>query len=341
MFRPIKRASFRLARSCGIVSALRDSRWRQARLLILCYHGISQADEHEWRPSLYMTAAHLRSRLEVLRDGGYAVLPLDEALRRLFGRDLPPRSVVLTFDDGCSDFYKVAYPLIREFGFPVTVYQSTYYSEYQKPVFNLACSYMLWKARNRTLEPEPILEIDREFSLATEEQRQTIVSALVALSARRNLSGEQKNELAERLAQSLGLDFPALFADRRLYLMSVAEIAELAAKGVDFQLHTHRHRLPQDRELFQAEIRENRKRLLAITGKKPLHFCYPLGSHEQQFLPWLAEDSVISAVTCDPDLARPETGAFLLPRFVDTSGSSHSDFESWLSGFASLWPRRR
>ena len=44
---------------------------------------------------------------------GCTVLPLDDAVRRLYADDLPPRSVVLTFDDGYVDFERQAYPLLR------------------------------------------------------------------------------------------------------------------------------------------------------------------------------------------------------------------------------------
>ena len=53
----------------------------------------------------------------------------------------------ITFDDGTYDFYKQAYPIVKRYGFPVTVYQTTYYSDRGLPVFNLICSYLLWKRR--------------------------------------------------------------------------------------------------------------------------------------------------------------------------------------------------
>lgn len=72
------------------------------------------------------------------------MLPLSEAVDRLQSRSLPPRAVTITFDDGFQDFYSVAYPIIESFGFPVTLYLSTYYVEYNRPVFDVMCSYLLW-----------------------------------------------------------------------------------------------------------------------------------------------------------------------------------------------------
>src|SRR4051812_20387674 len=136
MLRDIRRAVLDLQRRSGVFRLVANSQWRTNRLLILCYHGISRYDEDLWRPSLYMRPEVLRRRLEIMKQGEYNVLPLGEALRLLQGTgQLPPRSVAITFDDGGYDFYAAAFPVIKDYGFPVTVYQTTYYSDHQMPVF--------------------------------------------------------------------------------------------------------------------------------------------------------------------------------------------------------------
>ena len=129
--RHVRNAALAGLRLVGGFGRIAESVWRRRRLLILCYHGVSLQDEHEWNGDLFVTPAFLRRRFEILRDREYAVLPLGEAVRSLRGGTLPPRSVVLTFDDGFYDFFAAAAPLLEEFGYPATNYVSSYYCSHQ------------------------------------------------------------------------------------------------------------------------------------------------------------------------------------------------------------------
>ena len=91
------------------------------------------------------------------------------------------------------------------------------------------------------------------MDLRTELGRHRVVRSLMDLSARDNLSGLQKNELARKLAVILGLDYAALSSKRILQIMNAQELAEVLSSGVDIQLHTHRHRTPEDETLFRRE----------------------------------------------------------------------------------------
>src|SRR5436305_15056309 len=142
---PLRLASLALLKGCGALNWVRDSRWRDQRLLILCFHGISLEEEHLWRPATYIHPTLFKTRLELLSRGAYKVLQLGDAVDRLYRGDLPPRSSVITFDDGTYDFHEHAFPALKHFGFPATVYQTTYYCDDDRPVFHLFCSYMLWK----------------------------------------------------------------------------------------------------------------------------------------------------------------------------------------------------
>ena len=342
MLRTIRRGALQALKSSGVFELTKNSKWRQQRLLILCYHGMALEEEHKWMPSLYMHPELFEQRLNALRAGECSVLPLGDAIARLYRNDLPPKSVAITFDDGTYDFYAQAYPLLKAHGFPATVYQTTYYCDYHEPVFHLICSYMLWKRRGLGIKGIQSSGIPETLDLRASAGRTQALNQLVGFAEREKLSEEQKSQLAARLASVLDLDYSDLVRKRILQLMHREEIAQLASEGIDFQLHTHRHRTPLDERLFVREIRDNRRKLLELAeGSASSHFCYPSGVYHLEFLPWLGKEGVVSATTCEPGLASIEDHPLLLPRFVDTSARTPLDFESWLTGVGVFTSRRR
>jgi peptidoglycan/xylan/chitin deacetylase (PgdA/CDA1 family) len=339
----VKRRVLGASSRLGILNGVRDSKWRQRRLLILCYHSVSIDDEHEWSGTYSMSPATLESRLRMLHDGGYNVLPLDEAISRLYARTLPPRSVALTFDDGMFDFYARALPLLKQFGFPATVYLTTFYSDYRKPIFGLFCSYLLWRARTRMPHPDTrqLLGRQSDWNLSSEQGRQRAHREIMDFVERKRFALPERIALAERLAGLLDDDYETLQANRVLTVMTSEEAAEIARNGVDVQLHTHRHRTPTDHALFLREITDNRARIDPIRKGMARHFCYPSGVYRSEFLPWLREAGVQTATTCDPGLASSKSEPLLLPRLVDTSYLSPLDVEGWMTGMSAFFMPRK
>ena len=332
MLRTVRSWILSLPRTTGVFGTIQRSRWRAERLLVLCYHGISLEDEHEWAPGLFLNAETFERRLRVLRERGYHVLPLGEGLRRLYEGSLPPASVVVTFDDGYYNFFSRAYSLLERYGVPATVYWTTYYANKPLPVFSVACSYLLWKGRSSELTNHRDFGIPEPVDLAIPAERHRVHRAILAKAERDGLSAMKKQELLERLAAVLKVDFQRICRERTFHLMTGEQAAELAARGLDIQLHTHRHRAPLEEAEFRKEIRENREFILRATGYASAHFCYPSGQHDRRLVPWLEAEGVASAVTCEPGLASRRDSPFLLPRYLDAMDNSETTFESWLCG---------
>ena len=320
---------------------MRDSDWRAARLLIVAYHGVSLADEHEWNAELYMPPELLRLRLAALRDGGYEVLPFGVAVQRLYAGTLPARAVALTFDDGAHDFASVAVPILREFEMPATVYLTTYYSDRGGPVFDVMSSYLLWKARGRTMSGEGITSHGRTLDLHTPASVLRAAADVYAFSRERDLTSDDKDRVLQEIATRGGVDYQDIVAKKLFHIMTPPEVAALPRNLIDVQLHTHRHRVPLDRGLFTREIEDNRQSLerMGVHGRK-MHFCYPSGITDPQFLPWLREASVASATTCFVGLASRNDDPLMLPRLIDTTALTPLEFEGWLTGVSEFIPKR-
>jgi peptidoglycan/xylan/chitin deacetylase (PgdA/CDA1 family) len=341
VLRTIKR-SLLTTKGLGLSSIIARSEWRRQRLLILCYHGIAMGDEHAFQPEMFLPPATFARRMETLKQLNCNVLALAEGLRLLEAGKLPPRSVSITFDDGWADFVN-AYSILRKYGFPATVYLTTYYCLFNRPIFRFSLGYMMWKRQQHVIEASHLPWLPPQVDLRTPAARTALVRHIDEHARKNSLTGKQKDDLAGEFAALIGFDYGVFARERLLHLMTAAEVFEMSRGGVDFQLHTHRHRTPLDRERFIAEIEENRRLIEEITGGcgGRVHFCYPSGASRPDFVAWLSQAGVQSATTCIHGFSTRNSNPLLLPRLLDQYSLSDSEFEAWVTGFVGLMPRRR
>ncbi|MFN7922452.1 MAG: polysaccharide deacetylase family protein [Bryobacteraceae bacterium] len=331
LFRSAKLGLLEACRFTGVNRAVHGSRWRSRRLLILCYHGISLEDEHGWRPQLFLPQDKFRQHLEILRGLGTNVLAFPEAMERLRTGDLPPRATAITFDDGFHNYAVAAAPILEEFGYPATLYLTTYYVDNQLPVPEVSAGYLLWKHREKRAVLGRDLGFREDIELGSPEGRAKAVAALARMMP--NLNAENKHSLLAAIADRLDVDFDRWQAKRLFHLMNPAEIRQLCKDpAFDLQMHTHRHRTPREKAPFVREIRDNRDRIEALFGRSPVHFCYPSGDYDMRFLPWLRECGVETATTCIAGLASPGHDPLLLPRALDWDEVTGSELRGWQSG---------
>jgi len=305
-------------------------------LLVLGYHGISLDDEHLWDGLIYMPAKMFRRRLNILRKANYTVLPLALALQKLKEGTLPPRAVTLVFDDGFHDFASIAAPILAEFGYPATVYLSSYYSMFNRPIFDIMLRYLLWKGSNRKINLPEILPC----SVLLDRQGQLDVCEAVRKFAFDNqMTGQEKDAMLGRIAAALEIDYELLCQKRLLQTMNAAEVRAMKEQGYDIQMHTHRHRVSRKRELFEREIDQNREWIQRTAGGEiPVHFSFPGGVWEPVEKEWLLQLGIETAMTCVPALADDRVDKFRLPRFVDNSHISDRTFRAWVAGSMYLFP---
>ncbi|HHW15624.1 MAG TPA: polysaccharide deacetylase family protein [Firmicutes bacterium] len=91
----------------------------EPRVVVLMYHHLAETP----KTRSTMTPALFREHLETLRRLGLPVISLPQLADFLAGRgQLPPESVVLTFDDGYESFYHKAFPELKRFRMPATVF---------------------------------------------------------------------------------------------------------------------------------------------------------------------------------------------------------------------------
>ena len=326
-------AVFSTLTALGAEAWIGNSSWRTQRLLVLCWHGLSNEDEHLWRPGLYITPELFHRRLEILNELGCSVLSLDDALARLWSGDLPPRSVVITFDDGFNDFAAHGVPILKEFGFPATLYLTTYHVDDQHPLYNLAVSYLLWKSHG------PGRQLPDGTPIGNPVEAELAAHTMVRDAIAQGLSTTEKDDRARELAGFLGHDYDDLCRRRMLCLMTPEQVRSASSSGISIEAHTHRHRTPDDLDLMTRELRDNITRIEQITGRRPLHFCYPSGVFNTSYFPLLEQEGFRSATTCERALATRKGHPYMIPRWLDKQNPTENQYRGWLAGLRPLVER--
>lgn len=335
------------ARSVGLFRL--TARAYSDRLRIVCFHGVAVADEHLWHPGLFLDMKTFRQRLASIKSGGFKVLDLDEALRRLRHGTLPEHSLVITFDDGFSNNFSLALPVLREYGFPFTVYTSSYHVTHASPVFRLAIQYLLWKwsLGSSRLSEQASFRLDlahvheelkdcRAYDLHSSEERLMVQNKLIEFGEA-HLTDERRTEVLRCLAKELGLseEMRRLEEDRIFHFMTPQELSEMEASGLArIELHTHSHPILTSPEQTHREVQVNKRTLEAIVGRSLHHFCYPSGVWSEKFWPALEQNEIGSATTCEPGLISTQTPRFAMGRYLDSATNSNLEFEAEIYGFA-------
>ncbi len=112
----------------GTASTRADTTRRRIHLPVLMYHYISAppADADVYRLDLSVTPDQFAAHLGWLRDNGFTTVTLDDLYLALTeGKPLPPRPVIITFDDGYADAYNNAFRLLRSYGMVGTFFVVT------------------------------------------------------------------------------------------------------------------------------------------------------------------------------------------------------------------------
>lgn len=320
-------------RAMGVFALARYLTRKQLR--ILCYHGFSVGDEHEVAPVMFMRGQVFERRMQLLRKRGIPIVTLDEGVKRFTQRMIANAETVITFDDGWASNLTVAVPILEKYGFPACVYISTEHLEAGTEVFNVALSYMIRRSGLKMLTLERVHpQLDGAYDIATNPDAAIVDLILRAEGA---LPLAERQQLLRPIAQALGANLDEVLRGERFRLLSRDEIGQVFRRGIDVQLHTHTHHLPDtDFDEMALEISKNRKMIEELTGSQARHFCYPSGEHSGRHPEWLGRLGIVSATTCHPGLNNGSTSVMLLNRFLDSDSTSDIAFEAQICGVYEL-----
>lgn len=248
--------------------------FNRRKLLVVMYHGITRQsyDPPVWTQ---LPQTIFRRHLEFIACHYYPV-----SLGRLMetldgGPPLPERAVLITFDDGLRNNATVAWPILKEFGIPATIFLATDFIGTKRFLWVDELYIILAEGARHGIR----LPLKDSPPALNRFHRGDVWGAYVELveAYKRTPESERTERLLElKAAVPLdGVDFEEDFG-----LLDWSQVQAMARDGlIDFGAHTATHKIltqmePND---MDHEIIGSKETIQSHLGRSVEAFCYPNG----------------------------------------------------------------
>lgn len=238
------------------------------RLNILNYHRV--LPKHDVLQPDYVTVEQFKKEMRWLSEH-CLVLPLSQAVMLLKHDKLPRRAVSVTFDDGYSDNYLDALPVLQAYKLPATFFVTTEYLK-SPPKWDV----LIESVRNTSLQS--IVLNKTLYSLGSMEEKAYFCGA--ATNYLKTLQNDLLNlELTEIIQQLGKACLPNLMMNTdMLKSLSLTHNMEIGAHGVE-----HKILSKINTKEARDEITNSKNILESIVSKRIVAQAYPNGVYQMDF----------------------------------------------------------
>ena len=294
---------------------------------ILMYHQVLDVECHRGNhlPSgMVMLENTFDRQMKYLKEH-FNVITLDELISCLKDKKSPPSgSVVISFDDGWRDNYIFAFPILKKYDLPATIFLSTDYISTSK-VFWFHLVSLILQARALTSQ-KMIGILNRVEQVSQQEKRlltQYYSSGDVFIEKLKTIKPDiQEKIIREMIKES---DIRTKEIGKRRWMLNWEEIKEMGENKISFGSHARSHRILTHLNLdeIKKELTES-KRAIEEKTKGPVDFfAYPNGDHAPRIKELVKETGYLCACTVEgTGKKQNETDLFALPRIGIHEGMS-------------------
>lgn len=316
---------------------------------ILMYHRIINPEDvpYPLQPGMYVRPATFEKHLAYLANHCQVVSLAELTSGLVAGKTFPARTVVLTADDGWLDNYLHAFPLLKRYQLPATIFLATRFIGTDQFFWSdllAAALGNLWQARevaSADLEelvekgsfPVPLAAVVGAV-LAQDNWEELLKTVDFFTEKLKSVSLEDRARTIDIITQ-LARKY-AVLKTERLFL-NWEEIREMAESNITFGSHSHSHRyLPElTAGAIEQEVRDSMECLRSHGITPSSVFCYPGGEHSVETQEKLRNLAVQFALGSGP-LTELQSHPMLLGR-----RSIHEDISSTIPLFTyRVWGRR-
>lgn len=253
-------------------------RWRGAELRILAYHRIvDPRPDFEFDLEVVSASVEQFERQMRLLKRHFHPLRLGDAVSMMdAGKSLPKGAVVITFDDGYDDNYRVAFPVLRELDIPATFFVSTGYIDNGLPYAYDWFVHMLLRTDATQVE---LAQLGIVEAIPTHRSDRRALADKM-LSRMKALQAHVQEEMIEQLGVQWNMPRERSHPDCRP--MTWEQLREMHAAGMEIGSHGVHHRmlakLPSAE--LRAELEGSKASLDRELETSATTLSYPVGGYE-------------------------------------------------------------
>ena len=297
----------------------------KSQVAILMYHRVApRNDTWSLEP---LDPQSFRKQIEYFSQS-YEILPLDRLVRYILqGNSLPKKAIAITFDDGYKDNFQYAYPILKKYHVPATIFLTTGHIGTDKLFWWDKVSYII---QHSFLEKLALGEVG-SYSLRSEIDK--LHARSIVIERMKELPQERKELLIDRLVSISGVDIP--FGLGKGLNLTWNEIREMNNEGIDFGAHTVNHPCLVNLPLEQAkwEIVQSKTDIEEQLGKEVNAFSYPNGDLSLKLVKLIKESGFKYAVSVLPNkLTSSKDNPYKLSRI-----GGCEDFNKFKVMFSGFW----
>ncbi len=321
----MKHAFLRLLRASGAFATFRLANRR--KLLIITYHRFS-AD----RAYASTSATAFAEQLAYL-SARYTTVPLSAVERHLNeGDPLPAASVAITIDDGYHDAYEIAFPILRRYAAPATLFAATDFIDQKGWLWPDKVRFMVFDRMADRLSVKvggSVVEAELDGPVSRFDAADRLSAVL------KTLPEETKEQAIISISTQVGITLPTS-PPEDCRPLTWGEVREMAAGGVEIGSHTVTHPILPcvGTEQLTRELTQSRTRLEQMLGREVTLFCYPNGDHDQRVRAEVERAGYRLAVTTEAGLNDALSDPLALRRIHTETDLTH--FIQSTSGFGEM-----
>ena len=284
---------------------------------VLAWHRVN--DDADPIGGMSVSTENFRRQMKYLKEK-CDVLTLERAMDLLFSGDaLPPDGVVVTFDDGYRDNYENAFPVLKDYGIPATIFLSAEAVEKSSALWFDSVAELVMSRLKDSIDLSgyglPVLEA------GSQQEKSAVLGSILAFLKNSSsfIRREVIGELQKQCCAGAGK------AEGKRVMLSRDDIRLMSACGIDFESHGMSHCILSnltDAEM-EYEISESARVIEKMTGRPVRYFAYPNGGardYDGRAALFLARHGYRAAFTLEKGANSNAARRFAMRRIAVTKG---------------------